>query len=146
MLGKLPSPFTKNTMTLSISKLFTGLFILAALSACSASVDSGSSASASAQQQTGASILTLPLQLDIELHTNAKGEDIVAFILALKNRGFSVEHAMTVTSTTPGEKHVISAKHNGLLPKAVIDAMTEELKKMAPPGEFSYTFSVTTRG
>jgi hypothetical protein len=27
------------------------------------------------------------------------------------------------------------------LPKAVIDAMTEELKKMAPPGKFSHSFS-----
>lgn len=128
---------------MTLSNLFSGLFILAALSACSASIDSGSTVSASAQAKSSTSPLTLPMQLDIELHTEAKDEDIIAFIMALKNRGFSVEHAMTVTSTTPGEKHVITAKHNGLLPKAVIDVMAEELKKMAPPGKFSYSFSVS---
>ena len=132
-------------MTLSFSNLCAGLFILAALSACSASVDSGSSASATAQAQSSASPLALPMQLDIELHTDAKDEEIVAFIMALKNRGFSVEHAMTVTSNSPGEKHVITGKQTRLLPKAVIDVMTEELKKMAPPGKFSHSFSVSTR-
>lgn len=128
---------------MTLSNLFSGLLILAALSACSASVDSGSSASASARAQANTSPLTLPMQFDIELHTDAKDEEIETFIRALKNRNFSVEHSTTVTSTTLGEKHVIIAKNKGLLPKAVIDVMTEELEKMAPPGKFSHSVSTS---
>jgi hypothetical protein len=130
-------------MTLSFSNLFAGIFVVAALNACSASVDSSSSASATAQAQSSASSLALPMQFNIELHTDAKDEDIVTFIMALKNRGFAVEHVMTTTSKTPGEKHVITAKQTRLLPKEVVDAMTEDLKKMAPPGKFSQTRSVS---
>jgi hypothetical protein len=132
-------------MTLPLKNLFAGIFIIATISACSKSVDSNSSASASASANTPSLAAPLPsaMQFDVELHTDAKDEEIDVFILALKNRGFSVEHSTAANSTKPGEKHVITAKQNKLLPKVVIDVMTEELKKMAPAGKFSHSFSVS---